>query len=178
MPDCLRIAWAIVCGVLLSLATASVASAQNLDALYQAKAVVTGQSEENRIPGFADCLRQVVVKVSGDQRLLKEPEFEALLPKAGELVSTFSYRDRLEGIPIHDEQGTYDRPHDLTCIFDRAKIDAVLQSLGSRPWLEPRPRLVVFLGVRQNAKTFTLTRDGGDSPIWANHSMQQPHRSP
>jgi uncharacterized protein len=160
MPDILRIVWVI----LLSLTTAVAASAQNLDALYQAQAIVTGQSEENRIPGFADCLRQVVMKVSGDQRLLNEPEFEALLPKAGELVSTFSYRDRLEGIPIHDEQGTYDRPHDLTCAFDRAKIDAVLQSLGSKPWLEPRPQLVVFLGVRQNAKTFTLASDGGDSP--------------
>jgi hypothetical protein len=159
MPDILRIAWVI----LLSL-TAVAASAQNLDALYQAKAVVTGQSEKNRIPGFADCLRQVVMKISGDQRLLEAPEFEALLPKAGELVSTFSYRDRLEGIPIHDEQGTYDRPHDLTCIFDRAKIDAVLQSLGSRPWLEPRPRLVIFLGLRHNAKRFALTQDSGDSP--------------
>ncbi|WP_394891318.1 DUF2066 domain-containing protein [Mesorhizobium sp. AaZ16] len=164
MPGILRIAWAIVCGVHLSLATAGAASAQDLDALYQAKAVVTGQSEENRIPGFADCLRQVVAKVSGDQRLLGEPAFEDLLPKAGEFVSSFRYRDRLEGIPIHDEQGTYDRPHDLTCIFDRTKIDAVLQSFGRKPWLAPRPRLVVFLGVRQNAKTFTLTSDGGDSP--------------
>lgn len=164
MPDILRIVWVIACGAFSVLTTAGAASPQDLDTLYQAKAVVTGQSEKNRIPGFADCLRQVVVKVSGDQRLLKAPEFEALLPKADELVSTFSYRDRLEGIPIHDEQGTYDRPHDLTSIFDRTKIDAVLQSLGSRPWLEPRPRLVVFLGVRQNAKTFTLTKDGGESP--------------
>jgi uncharacterized protein len=164
MPDILRIAWVIVCGAFSVLTIAGAASAQDLDTLYQAKAVVTGQSEKNRIPGFADCLRQVLVKVSGDQRLLEAPEFEALLPKAGGFVSSFSYRDRLEGIPIHDEQGTYDRPHDLTCIFDRAKIDSVLQSLGSRPWLAPRPRLVIFLGVRHNTKRFALTEDGGDSP--------------
>jgi hypothetical protein len=151
----------IVCIVLLSLTTAV---SQELDALYQAKAIVTGQSETNRIPGFADCLRQVVVKVSGDQRLLGEPAFVDILPKAGELVTSFSYRDRLEGIPIHDEQGTHDRPHDLTCVFDRAKIDGALQSLGSRPWLEPRPRLAVFLGVSQNAKTFALTHEGSESP--------------
>jgi hypothetical protein len=163
MRDRLRIAWVVACGLLLSLA-AGAALPQDIDTLYQAKTVVTGQSEENRIPGFADCLRQILVKVSGDQRLLGEPALDELLPKAGELVSSFRYRDRLEGIPIHDEQGTYDRPHDLTCIFDRAKIDAVLQSFGSRPWLAPRPRLVVFLGVRQNAKTFTLASDGGDSP--------------
>lgn len=165
-PGHRRVQFRAIAAVLASLAilAAGGAFAQDPAALYQAKAVVTGQSEKNRIPGFADCLRRVVVKVSGDQRLLEEPEFEALLPAAGELVSTFSYRDRLEGIPIHDEQGTYDRPHDLTCIFDRAKLDAVLQSLGSKPWLVPRPRVVVFLGVNQNAKRFVLTENGGDSP--------------
>ena len=132
MRDRLRIAWVVACGLLLSLA-AGAALPQDIDTLYQAKAVVTGQSEENRIPGFADCLRQILVKVSGDQRLLGEPVFEDILPKAGEVVSSFSYRDRLEGVPIHDKQGTHDRPHDLTCVFDRAKIDAVLQSLGVRP---------------------------------------------
>jgi uncharacterized protein len=163
MHDCLHFARVILCGVLLFPATGN-AFAQDLAALYRAKAVVTGQSEKNRIPGFADCLRQVVVKLSGDQRLLGKPAFQDLLPKAGDFVSSFSYRDRLEGIPIHDEQGTYDRPHDLTCVFDRAKIDAVLQSLGSRPWLEPRPCLVVFLGVHRNEKRFALTGDGGESP--------------
>ena len=151
----------------LAILAAGHAFAQDPAALYQAKAVVTGQSEKNRIPGFADCLRQVVVKVSGDQRLLAKPAFQDLLPKAGEFVSSFSYRDRLEGIPIHDEQGTYDRPHDLTCIFDRAKIDAALQSLGSRPWLAERPKLAVFLGVWDSRRSFLLSSDGSESPYMA-----------
>ena len=51
---------------------------------------------------------------------------DKMLAAAGDYVASFTYRDRLEGIPIHDEQGTYDRPHDLTVNVDPAKIDAAL----------------------------------------------------
>src|SRR5262249_46242240 len=63
------------------------------------------------------------------------------------------------GIPVHDEQGTHDRPHDLTVDFERGKVDAALASLGSRPWLAPRPRLVVILGVTNAKGSFVLSAD-------------------
>jgi hypothetical protein len=75
----------------------------------------------------------VLVKVSGDATILSDRRFEALAAVAGQYVSTFSYRDRLEGKPVHDEQGTYDRPHFLTCQFDPQKIDGVLKMLGRKP---------------------------------------------
>ena len=34
----------------------------------------------------------------------------------------------------------------MTVEYDPARIDAILASLGSKPWLAERPRLVVFLG--------------------------------
>ncbi len=33
-----------------------------------------------------------------------------MLSQAASFVQSFSYQDRLPGKPIHDEQGTYDRP--------------------------------------------------------------------
>ena len=39
------------------------------DDLYRAQAIVTGQGEANRIVGFASCLEDVLVKVSGAQKL-------------------------------------------------------------------------------------------------------------
>ena len=105
------------------------------------------------------------MRVSGDQRLLARPELAALRDKAGELIASFDYRDRLEGVPIHDEQGSNDRPHDLTCHFDRTKLDAVLADLGSRPWLAARPPSCRCLSVERGEKRFVLTADGGEGPF-------------
>ena len=133
------------------------------DELYQAKAVVSGQGEERRALGFALCLKDVVAKVSGDPRLMDDPKVAALAGKAASFVTGFSYRDRLAGIPLHDEQGSYDRPHDLTCDCDRQKIDALLASRGRRPWAAPRPRIVLLVGIRDmKGKTFMLGDDSDD----------------
>ena len=86
------------------------AAADNNDDLYRTETIVTGQGEENRGLGFAACLEQVVVKVSGDPRLLGDPGVAALAGQATTFVADFGYRDRMAGIPVHDEQGSRDRP--------------------------------------------------------------------
>jgi uncharacterized protein len=136
-----------------------VAGAESVDDLYNSQTIVTGQGEENRQIGFKACLDAVLVRVSGDQRLPKKPEMTALRDKAGSFVAEFRYRDRMEGIPIHDEQGTHDRPHDLTCLYRPEVIDPVLASLGSKPWLAERPRLAIFLATVRGARRFALAAD-------------------
>jgi uncharacterized protein len=128
-------------------------------ALYRSVAVVTGTGEENRRAGFAQCLVDALVKLTGDQTILHDPRLAKLTVSAGLLIQRFSYRDVLEGKPIHDEQGTYDRPHFLTVAFDPAKLDGLARSLGREPWLTPRPRLMVFLAVENARATFMLTSD-------------------
>lgn len=128
--------------------------------LYRASAVVSGQGEENRAIGLAQCLEDVLVKVSGDPRLMTDRNVAELKRRAGEFVDRFAYRDRMSGVPIHDEQGSYDRPHDLSAEFDVAKIDEILRSLGRQPWLSPRPRVVVFLAVFGRKADFALASDG------------------
>jgi hypothetical protein len=83
--------------------------------------------EENRPAAFARCLMDVLVKASGDPRLLEDRRAIDLSQDAGRLVRTFQYRDRLEGVPIHDEQGTRDRPHDLTVDFDPDRVVEALR---------------------------------------------------
>jgi hypothetical protein len=60
---------------------------------------------------------------------------------------TFNYVDPIAGIRPKDDQGTYDRSENLTVSFDPVKIDALLVSLGERPWHGPRPVLVPVLTV-------------------------------
>ncbi|WP_181257176.1 DUF2066 domain-containing protein [Pseudaminobacter soli (ex Li et al. 2025)] len=136
------------------------AAADDNDTLYRATAVVSGQGEERQALGFALCLKDVLVKVSGDPRLADNDRVNRLTGLAGTFVTGFGYRDRLSGRPLHDEQGSYDRPHDLTCDFDRQKIDALLGSLGSKPWPAPRPRVALMLVVSDmKGRVFTLTTD-------------------
>jgi uncharacterized protein len=141
-----------------SAAEADAETAQT-QALYRSVAVVTGTGEENRRAGLAQCLVDVLVKLTGDQTILHDPRLAKLTVSAGSLIQGYSYRDVLEGKPIHDEQGTYDRPHFLTVAFDPAKLDTLARSLGREPWLTPRPRLMVFLGVENTRATFMLTSD-------------------
>ncbi|MFZ1004163.1 MAG: DUF2066 domain-containing protein, partial [Pseudolabrys sp.] len=88
---------------------ASIAQPDSLDDVYTTRVVVTGKDERNRPLGFKLCFEDVLVKASGDASIVSDSRFETLAAGAGQYVSTFSYRDRLEGKPVHDEQGTYDR---------------------------------------------------------------------
>ncbi|TPN10460.1 DUF2066 domain-containing protein [Mesorhizobium sp. B2-1-3] len=143
----------VICLVLQPTLAASLAD------LYQSQTIVNGRYEKNRQAGFKRCLDAVLVRVSGDQRLPAKPEMAALRDKAGSFVAAFRYRDRMEGIPNHDDQGTYDRPHNLYCQYSPAMIDPVLASLGSRPWLTERPGLAVFLSTERGVRHFALDAD-------------------
>ena len=153
-----------VCGALFIglgvLRTASGIGAESIDDLYQARTIVTGRGEENRLRGFPLCLEDVLIKVSGDPRLTDDPRVGLLQAQAQTFVASFDYHDRMAGLATHDEQGTRDRPYDLIVHFDRDKIDAALRSLGVTPWTTPRPRVVVLVGMKQAAAKFVLTRDG------------------
>ena len=133
--------------------------------LYRAKITVTGQGEANRITGFAAALEDVLIKVSGAQRLAGDRRLAPYKSKAKDFVSAFSYRDQFLGKPIRDEQGTRDRPYDLTVEFQEGRIDEVLKALGLKPWLAHRPVLAVFVGMEQGARNYIVTVDGAQSDL-------------
>jgi uncharacterized protein len=130
--------------------------------IYQTRAIVTGEREETRLPALGQCLKDVLKKVSGDPAIDRDPRVEAFASQAQAYIKSFSYRDRMEGIPIHDEQGTRDRPYDLTVDFQPEKIDELLQILGQRPWTARRPTIVVLLAVKYEARSYLLTGDADE----------------
>jgi uncharacterized protein len=142
----------------------SIAQPDSPDDIYTTRAVVTGKDERNRPVGFKLCFEDVLVKVSGDATIVSDSRFETLAANAGQYILTFSYCDRLEGKPVHDEQGTYDRPFFLTCHFDPQKIDGVLKMLGGKPWLEHRPRLTMLVIVHGRTNSGILSSDGAFDP--------------
>lgn len=138
-------------------ALTSPASADPVAELYQARTIVTGRRPETRIPGMVRCLSQVLVRVSGDPRLARHALLAELSTAPEAAVTNYAYRDLYAFRPIRDEQGTRDRPYEMTVSYDLAKVDAILARMGSRPWLAERPRLVVFLAVHHIGSTFMLT---------------------
>jgi len=153
-----------LCVFIVLWSDASIGQPGGFEEIYTTRAVVTGKDERNRPLGFKLCLEDVLVKVSGDASILSDSRLGALAVAAGQYVSAFYYRDRFEGKPVHDEQGTYDRPHFLTCQFDPQKINGVLQMLGRKLWLGHRPRLVMVLKVHGRTNSGLLSRDGPFDP--------------
>jgi hypothetical protein len=117
-------------------------------ALYSADAIVTGTDMRQRPWGFAQCLKEVLVKVAGDPRLKDDPRIGDMADHADRYVASFDYADLMAGIPKKDDQGSYDRPHRLTVHFDPAKIDALIAQLGDTPWRGNRPLIVPVLMVK------------------------------
>jgi hypothetical protein len=135
------------------------------DDLYRAETVVTGQGEPNRLIGFGACLEDVLIKVSGQPALAGDKRLAAYKSKAREQVTHFSYHDQFAGKPHRDEQGTRDRPYDLTVDFDGKKVDGILGELGLTPWRAQRPVLGVFIEMQQGPKDFVVTADGTQSDL-------------
>jgi hypothetical protein len=133
--------------------------------LYRTKVTVTGQGEANRLIGFAVGLEDVLIKVSGAQKLSGDRRLAAYKSKAKSFVTGFSYRDQFSGKPIRDEQGTRDRPYDLTVEFEENRIDDILRSLGLKPWLSHLSRLAVFVEMEQGARNYIVTTDGTRSDL-------------
>jgi len=102
--------------------------------LYAGRTVVTGQRDETRIPAFKTALLDVAKKVSGDHRIT-ENDIESIVHGNINLyVKDFKDHDRMQDIPIHDEQGTRDRSFDLQVNYAPNRVDALLRSLGRKPW--------------------------------------------
>lgn len=138
--------------------------------LYQADTIVTGTDMRSRPSGFAECLRQVLLKVSGDPNLRDDPRVAALAAHADGFVTRFTYVDPRAAIRPHDDQGTYDRSQNLTVWFDPARIDAALTELGDPPWRGPRPVIVPVLIVRgmgvPHIATYLLSAEArGEAPV-------------
>jgi hypothetical protein len=148
--------------VLFLVASVSAASAVEVKTLYRAETIVTGVEEPERTRGFRAGLTDVIVKLTGDVRLAGSDALKPLLDKPHPFVEAFEYEDRMKDIPVHDEQGTRDRPHFLRMKFKSEAVDDELRSLGLSRWGSDRPMLAVWLGIRTAVGAYILTSGGED----------------
>jgi hypothetical protein len=129
------------------------ALAQVSPALYQATAIVTGTDMRQRPLGFARCLVEVLIKLTGQPDLASNPAVTSLADRAEAFVASYAYVDPRAALLHHDDQGTYDRSYELTVVFDPTKIDAALNELGIPLWRGSRPLLTPIILVRDKDLT-------------------------
>jgi hypothetical protein len=130
------------------------------DALYRSSVIVTGDREETRVPAVPQGFELAAQKLTGNPDIAQNPAFASLAIRATVMVWSYTYHDRMFGFPIHDEQGTRDRPFDLTFQFERKRMDDAMAALGEKPWLGPRPKLAIVLEVTDMARSYMLAADG------------------
>jgi hypothetical protein len=130
------------------------------DPLYRVTVRVTGEREETRIPMMPEGFERAAQKLTGNPDIAANPRFADLAARSRAMVWSYTYHDRMFGRPIHDEQGTRDRPFDLTLQFDVAMMNAALQQMGETPWLSPRPKLGLIVTVTDMARSYILAQDG------------------
>ncbi len=130
------------------------------DDLYKAETIVTGQGEPERLRGFRVVAEDAVIKLTGNAKLAGNARIKPILDQAATLVADFTYEDRMKGIPVHDEQGTRDRPHFLRVRFDKAKFDQALRSARLKKWGGERPVVAIWLGIKEARGKYVLAAEG------------------
>jgi uncharacterized protein len=146
--------------LLIALIAASpMAAAATVD-VHQSNTRVTGQRDETTLPGLERCFIDQMVKASGDPRLAENPEVIAMSKDSRFAIREYAYVDLYAGRPIMDEQGTRDRPYEMTVYYRPDKIAEALARAGKKPWGKNRPTVMVVLKVQHIARNYVLTSHG------------------
>ncbi len=128
-----RIGW-LLCLYLV----ANIAFAVRVTALYQGIVPVASQSVEERNRMLEPALTQVLIKVSGNNQILNNPNLKSHLSSANTLMQEFSYS---EAPHLAGET----KPYLLHLNFDADGINKLLRDAGAPIWGQNRPLILIWL---------------------------------
>lgn len=142
-----RTPWIFRAGRLLGLLLTLTLSSQAMAAvdLYAAEAEVSGEGAEERNRAIGEAFAAVLVKLTGDRQAAARSGAEALSAQAPALVQQYRYR-------VADAQGEQPAVRYLWVRFDNLAVDRLLAERGWPIWREPRPRLLVWLGLDEGGR--------------------------
>jgi hypothetical protein len=136
------------------------AAAEVVRDLYRAETVITGTEEPERSRGLREAFADLVVKLTGNASLKNDVRLVSLLQRAGDFVQEIEFEDRMRGIPVHDEQGTRERPHYLRVRFRPETVERALADHGIKVWPADRPLVAVWFKVDTASDEYLLEPDG------------------
>jgi len=116
-------------GMLLFLSTAN---AIEVTDLYQAKVVVTSQSLYEKNKALKQAMRQVLLKVGGQESVLNNKEIKKALKNYQQFIAQFSYK--------REKKHTV-----LVAQFDENKVNNLFYQAGLPLWGNLRPQILLWL---------------------------------
>ncbi|RLQ88444.1 DUF2066 domain-containing protein [Notoacmeibacter ruber] len=137
----------------------AVADPADFQGLNCATTIITGTVDPEKSRGVAETLRQVLVKLTGDEASAAD---NAMPSSFDPPVEKLELEDRMKDIPVHDEQGTRERPHFLRVCFEREPLLSAIRSAGFKPWLEERPTLEIRLAIETPGGRYILRETGAE----------------
>ncbi len=138
--------------LLATLLPLHVALAVVVSNLYQMTIPVPTQSDEVREQAVQAAFGQMLVKLSGDPHILKNPAIKADVRRADYYVQNFNYS------AVTTDSSEYA----LQVNYDQTDVNRLLQSAKVSLWNDNRPLLLVWLAV-SDADGHTATLIGSDS---------------
>lgn len=128
---------------------------------YVAQVPARDQTEQLRAVLLATALEQVLVKVTGDPKIVQQLEANALATKAAQMLRSFSYRQDVGYAPDGQRvAGQY-----LVAEFAPQSVHQFLKDLKRAPWKE-RPVVLVWLLINDGAQQ-RLARADEIAALWA-----------
>lgn len=115
--------------------------AAEVNDLYQATAPVSTQQQKERDELAPELLKQVLIKVVGNQSKVNEANIAPVLANAQQLVERYEYiRNNIEAADL-----TQPDQLSLRLSFDKNAVNDVIQKLGLPRWGKVRPDVLVWL---------------------------------
>ncbi len=108
--------------------------------LYSGEVAVADQSEAERLAANISALKQVLIKVSGDQSAAERPQVASALKDPSSLVQAYHYRQDVDRSGAVPQLKLY-----YVASFEPRAVTRLLSSSGLSQWARERPTLMVWV---------------------------------
>ena len=144
-----RVSRQVVAFLFLGLSVALASDAAVLRDLYSAEVAVADKSQEALAVGSQEALSEVLVKVSGSNAALENPELQSALGRARSLVQQYAY------VREDSESGKLWARFE----FDQSVISKLVAQAGVPFWTANRPSVLVWVVVDGTQGKMFLNRE-------------------
>lgn len=127
-----------------------------VNGLYDQEIVVQGQGDAERIRAYREGLTAVILKITGEERWLRNSAVERAIRDAQSYVQEVSY---------HTSSGPAEQRNFISVRFDRALVDNMLNGAGIPVWDQNRPTVMLWLAVQSPDGRRELLSADSDHPL-------------